>query len=369
MFSSVPFPGAFGLDISDLSIKLVQLENISNHKDGPSFDLKNIRSISLPPGLIANGEIIQDTQVIHYIQKLLAGRGGAEKKIKSPWVVINLPEVHTFIKLIIINKNINEIIQDDIEIEAQKYIPFTEKDGHYLDWEAIPSDSLEQNKTKVIMVATPKAIADTYTSLIEKAGLNLVAIDSESLSIARAMVTADKQYQNEARALLDIGSTKSNIIIYDNDTVQFSSTIPFSGELLTTAIEQKFSITHEKAEETKCQYGLKYQDQTKVWAILMEQTKKFIEQIQRDIYFYYSHFPQSNTINHITMCGGGSILQDLDKVLSNELKIECKPGRVWKNLNSSKVIHIPYEESIKYATAIGLALRAADNPFNKSDSV
>ena len=40
MFSSVPFPGAFGLDISDLSIKLVQLENISNIKDGPSFNLK-----------------------------------------------------------------------------------------------------------------------------------------------------------------------------------------------------------------------------------------------------------------------------------------------------------------------------------------
>ncbi|MFA7314666.1 MAG: type IV pilus assembly protein PilM [Candidatus Magasanikbacteria bacterium] len=368
MFNSVPFPGAFGLDISDLSIKLIQLENISNIKDGPSFNLKNIRSISLPLGIIVNGEIIQEAQVIHYIQKLLQGNIATDKKIKSPWVVINLPESHTFTKLITLNKNINEIIQDDVEIEAQKYIPFTEKDGHYLDWEAIPSTT-EPNKTKIIMAAAPKAITESYVALMEKSGLHLIAIDIESLSIARAMVTANKQYQNEARALLDIGGTKSNIIIYDNNTVQFSATLPFSGELLTTAIEQKFAISHEKAEQAKCQYGLKYQDQTKIWTVLMEQTKKFVEQIQKNIYFYYSHFPHTNIINHITMCGGSSILQDLDKVLTNELKIECKPGRVWKNLNSVKVIHIPYEESIKYATAIGLALRAADNPFTKSDSI
>ncbi|PIY93083.1 MAG: hypothetical protein COY69_03495, partial [Candidatus Magasanikbacteria bacterium CG_4_10_14_0_8_um_filter_32_14] len=275
MFNSVPFPEAFGLDISDLSIKLVQLENISNLKGGPSFTLKSIRSISLPLGLIINGEITQEAQVVHYIQKLLQGRGGKEKKIKSPWVVINLPETHTFIKLIVINKNIGEIIQDDVEIEAQKYIPFTEKDGHYLDWEAIPATD-EPNKTKIIMAAAPKIITDSYINLIEKAGLNLIAIDIESLSIARAMVTADKQYQNEARALLDIGGTKSNIIIYDNDTVQFSAILPFSGELLTTAIEQKFAVSHERAEQAKYQYGLKYQNQTKIWMVIMEQTKKFI---------------------------------------------------------------------------------------------
>ncbi|EKE07410.1 MAG: hypothetical protein ACD_18C00095G0005 [uncultured bacterium] len=368
MFDSNPFPGAFGLDISDLSIKLIQLENISDPKNGPTFNLKNIRNISLPPGLIINGEIAQESQVIHYIQKLLKGNNSKDKPIKSPWVVINLPETHTFIKLIIINKNIDEIIQDDIEIEAQKYIPFTEKDMHYLDWEAIPIEN-EPNKTKIIMAAAPKAITESYVSLIEKAGLNLVAIDIESLSIARAMVTADKQYQNEARALLDIGGTRSNIIIYDNDTVQFSATLPFSGELLTTALEQKLGISHEKAEQEKYKYGLKYQDQTKIWTALMEQTKQFISQIQKDIYFYYSHFPKTNTITHITMCGGSSILQGLDQVLTNELKIECKPGRVWKNLNSNKAIKVPYEESIKYATAIGLALRAADNPFTKSDSI
>ena len=368
MFSSNPFPGAFGLDISDLSIKLVQLDNLSNLKSGPTFNLKNLRNISLPPGLIINGEITQEDQVVHYIQKLLQGSSKKEKPIKSPWVVVNLPETHSFIKLIYINKNINEIIQDDIEIEAQKYIPFTEKDGHYIDWEAIPS-SEDIDKTKIVLVAAPKAITDSYINLVEKAGLSPLSIDVESLAIARSMVTADKQYKNEARAILDIGGTRSNISIYDNDTVQFSATLNYSGELLTTALSQKLALNHEQAEQAKKQYGLKYENKNKVWPILMDQTKTFIEQIKKSIYFYYSHFPETNTINHITMCGGSSILNNLDAILSKELNVECKPGRVWKNLNSNKVVKIPYEESIKYATAIGLALRAADNPFTKTDSI
>lgn len=366
MFQVDPFPGAFGLDISDLSLKLVQLENVSSKKN-PSYNLKNFRSISLPPGLIINGEISQEGQVVHYIQKLLKG-SGKEKSIKSPWVVINLPEMKTFFKLITINKNINEIIQDDIEIEAQKYIPFTEKDGHYLDWEAIPVLD-NPNKTKIVMAAAPKNTVESYLTLLRKANLNVIAVDIESLSIARAMVTADKQYQNEARAILDIGATHSNIIIYDNDTVQFSATMNFSGEVLTTAISQKLNKSYDEAEQLKLKFGLKYEKENKAWPVLVEQTKKFSEQIKKTIYFYYSHFPETNKITHITMCGGSSIVKELDKILTEELQIECSTGRVWKNLNRKKEINIPYEESIKYSTAIGLALRAADNPFYKHDSI
>jgi hypothetical protein len=42
---------------------------------------------------------------------------------------------------------------------------------------------------------------------------------------------------------------------------------------------------------------------------------------------------------------------------------------VWKNLSAKKQIPISDEESLGYATAIGLALRAADNPFFKHDTI
>lgn len=366
MFSN-PFPHAFGLDIGDLSIKLVQLRNVSHRRKGASYELVCARSISLPPGLIVNGELQKPEQVCHYIQKLLQEKKG-DKPIKSPWVVASLPETHSFIKLINIVKPHEDIITDDVIIEAKKHIPFDEQDGYYIDWEIIP-DKKQTNETQVLFSVIPKNIADSYTYLLESIGLGVLVLEIEALAITRAMVTANKEYINEARAIIDIGAARSSLIIYDSNTLQFSTSLPYSGEIVTTALEQKLHIDHKEAEIIKKQYGLEYKEQKKVWTTLMYETKLFTEHVKKNIRFYYSHFPKAHRITHITMCGSGSNMKHLDKILSFELKIECKSGHVWKNLYSKKNINIPAQESLGYATAIGLALRAADNPFFRKDSI
>lgn len=119
MFTN-PFPNAFGLDIGDLSIKLVQLRNVSSFFSKLRYEYNTARSISLPPGLIVNGELQQPEQIRHYIQKLLDHKSKTEKAIKSPWVVASLPESQGFTKLISIPKSPEDLITDDILIEAKK---------------------------------------------------------------------------------------------------------------------------------------------------------------------------------------------------------------------------------------------------------
>jgi hypothetical protein len=57
-------------------------------------------------------------------------------------------------------------------------------------------------------------------------------------------------------------------------------------------------------------------------------------------------------------------------VLGEELGIECVRGNAWKNLSIDPK-HAPVDNTLalSYATAIGLALRAADNPFNTRDTI
>lgn len=367
MFNT-PFPNAFGLDISDLSIKLVQLENTSNRFLGSySYKIKNAREITLPAGLIVNGEIIQPEKVVSYIIKILQGTKKGEKKINSSWVVASLPELQSFIKLIVLNKDKEEIIDEDILIEAKKHIPFTEDEKYYLDWDILPS--IKEKTTRILISAIMKETADSYTKLLESVGLGIVALENEALSIARSTVTASKEYKNEARGLLDIGATRSSFIVYDNETVQFTADFDFSGELLTVALSQKMKISREEAEEIKIKYGLQYKQQKQIWSLLMDYSKNFAAELRKAIYFYYSHFPETNRIKHITMCGSGSTLKHLDKVLSLELKNECRLGHVWKNLNNKKTLELDEKKYLGYATAIGLALRAADNPFFIKDTI
>lgn len=371
MFTN-PFPQAFGLDIGDLSLKLVQLNNISNRWSGPRYQARAVRSLHLPYGLIVNGELQRPEQVRHYIKKLLQGNGKTQKSVKSPWVVAGLPETQSFIKLIIIDKPEDEIIEDDIVFEAKKHIPFTEKDKYYMDWYALPPTETIKNKTRVLIGAIPKLIADSYTYLLESLGLGVVGLEIEALSIARSMVTASKVYTNEARALLDTGATRSSLIIYDNDSIQFSTSLAYSGELLTTAIAQPENISYEEAERIKRESGLAYTKNKKAYAALMKVTDQLVTDIQKSIQFYYTHFSAGNKITHITMCGGVANMKKLSDVLTLKLKIECAPGQVWKNLGIAwkKVYPGASEsESLTYATAIGLALRAADNIFAVRDTL
>ena len=361
MFSN-PFHNAFGLDIGDLTIKLVQLQKHTFSHKKPHYELTNYRSVSIPPGLIVNGEMQKPEEIRKYIQKLLKGNSN-QKPIKSPWIVATLPENKSFIKLIQVKKNADELIDEDIINIAKKHIPFDE-DNYYLQWQIIPDSIGNTPKTRILIGAAPKAIADSYTYLFESLGLGVVALEIEAIALTRAMITAHKKYENEARAILDIGATRSCLIVYDNDVVQFSTSIPYSGELLTTALMQRAHLSYEEAEEMKKNVGLEYsQNKNQAWQVMSDLTEELVTGIKNALDFYYSHFSDTNKVTRIIMCGGGANLPKLDRVISSQLKLTARPGMPWKNLSSTKPINISSEVSLNYATAIGLALRAADNPF------
>ncbi len=362
-----PFPHAFGLDISDTAIKLVQLYNTSVLYNKPHYTLSAARTVELPPGLIVDGDIQQPEPVRSYVQKILQGNKKKDA-ITSPWVVASVPEKRSFLKLITLPKSPDTITEEDVIALAKQHVPF-EQDSYYLDWQIITSTPLQE--TTVLLAVTSRQVADMYTYLLESVGLGVIALEIESLAMARSMITAQKIYDGEARMILDIGSSKTICIVYDNNSIQFSTVLPYSGDGLTRLIQEKLNITESDAEKKKMSSGLKHGPgkPEKMWQLLMRETTQLIHDIEKSINFYYSHFPQANRITHITMCGGGSLLPQLDAVLAEKLNLSIRAGLPWKNLSPKKPINVPETTGLRYSAAIGLALRAADNPFFRYDTI
>lgn len=362
-----PFPRAFGLNIGDRSIKAVRLHNASHRRRHASYELVAARSTALPEGLIVNGIIQEPEKVRGYISHLLRGRHGCEKPIGSAWVAASLPDIQGFLKRIDIDKEADDIIPEDVQYAAKKHVPFGDEE-YYIDWQIMRRN--EKNSTHILLGAVSKQVADMYTYLLESLGLGVIALEIETLAIARCLVTADKEYGDEARGLLDIGASRSSFTVFDRDEIQFSVSLPFSGLLVTEMVGARLRIPPEEAERRKKSVGLSYaKSNERVWSAVNEAVEILVSHIRRAITFYASHFPGGNRITHITMCGGGACMKRLDRVLSVKLKTEVRPGRVWKNLRAKRAISLPDEESPGYATAIGLALRAADNPFFERDTI
>jgi len=368
MFSN-PFPNAFGLDIGDVSLKIVQLRNISSRTRTPTYELMGAKTADIPDGWITNGIVEKPEDVRNAIAQLLKKDvpKTIQRATKSPWVVASLPETQSFIKFITIPKPPTELLDDDVFDAAEKHIPF-ERNSFYIDWQIMPSD--DPITTSLIIGAIPKMIADSYTYLLESLGLGVIALEIEALSLGRAMVTAGKEYKEEARLILDLGAARSSCIVHDHDVIQLSMSIPYSGNALDTQIAKDCTLSVADARKKKQTYGLTLSGQDKkIFTILKKETDDLVAHIKNIIEFYYSHFERPNKITHITMSGGGANMKQLPEVLSQALGIECAPGHPWKNLSTKKGIGMTPEESLGYATGIGLALRAADNLFLKHDTL
>lgn len=359
-----PFANAFGLNIGDLSIKLVQLIPTAFYL-GHRFKIKELRSTSLPPGIVVNGEIQKYEPLQKKILHLLGKETGGFPLLKSPWVVASLPELKTFLKLIDMENNNQTLNSVDIAYQAKRHLPY-ELEDTYLDWQIIEPDDTTK-KTQVLIGATPKIIADSYVSLLESVGLQPIALETEAISIARAMITSLKDYTGQARAILDLGATRSNLIVYDNNSIQFSTSLSFSGEMITLAISQALKIERAQAEELKIKNGLKYDVQNpKYLNVVYDIVENLIKELKTALLFYSEHFSNINHINGITLCGGAANLKNIDDFISKQIKISTILGHPWKNLNNKALYDYEPIASLSMTSAVGLALRAIESPFQNN---
>lgn len=95
--------------------------------------------------------------------------------------------------------------------------------------------------------------------------------------------------------------------------------------------------------------------------------ENFTREISNALSFYKEHFSAPNPVTHITMCGGGSNLKNLDGLLARKLKISARPGNAWKNLFNPKYGDADRIRGLSWASAIGMSLRAAHSIFENCD--
>lgn len=202
-----------GMDISDLSLKFVQLNKIRN-----KITIQAMGKTSLPAGLIEGGEIKNKEGVAKKIKKLIANPQFG--KISSGEIISCLPETKTFIKLIEVERTPNpmrEIISNEIE----KHIPMPINEMYY-DWQIIKTPDSKQS---VLIGAAPQNIVSQYANLLKEAKYSIVALEIEPISICRSLL-AEEALKFEGAfeknyGIIDIGAKRTSMIIYSKNTILF----------------------------------------------------------------------------------------------------------------------------------------------------
>lgn len=372
-----------GLDLSDLSIKAVQLNKIRD-----KVKVQSVGKIHLPPGVLSDGEITDKEAIKKAIKELIDNPQFG--KFSTDEVVACLPESKTFIKLIEVEKTPNDL-KHTIESEIEKHVPMAINEIYY-DWEIIED---LRDRQLILVGAAPQYLVNQYTGLLDEAKLSVVALEMEPIAVCRSLLAEENpKYNgefNQNYAIIDIGSKSTCMTVYSRNTVLFTISMPISGEEITQKISKILQIDRDQAEKAKIICGL---DEGKadgiIKDILSDTIKELVDKIQESIEFYNHHFPSWGPLNKIYICGGGANINNLDRIIREKLKIEAVRADILTNLGDAqnklteiltenynleiksfkkqksdknkKVADSNYAYAVKdtsltFATAVGLALR------------
>jgi type IV pilus assembly protein PilM len=371
-----------GLDISDLSLKLVQLK-----KSGNQIKIQALGKMDLEPGLLVNGEIVNQKELAKLIRKLITHPDFG--KVTSHEAAICLPEGKTFLKIVEIDKQ-HQDKNKAVKAELEKHIPIP-IDDLYFDWQVIGDSG---HSHLILIGAAPKKLVNDHLELLKEAHLTGSVVETEPVSVCRCLLEAEnpanRGINQKNSAIVDIGATDASLTFYSKNTILFSVNLPISGEEITQKISAALDIDHEQAEKVKILYGLVNNAQeTAAKKIIDNLAGELKDKCAEALIFFNHHFSAWGPIEKIILCGGGANIKDLDKLIQKATGIPTFKGDVFVNLRGnkkkffttfrrtfglntdflaeepdpkakpkeSKTVKISHDVSLCYVTAIGLALR------------
>lgn len=204
-----------------------------------------------------------------------------------------------------------------------------------------------------------RIVEDTITAF-DEAGIELRSLEAEQFALARALLpTGD----TSTALIIDLGKTTTKLAIVEKRIPFFATTIGIGGHSLTLAVQKHFGVTEIEARRVKAERGIVPVPGNEDYLAAMLSTVSAIrDEISRRLEYWNERVITSGIhepVSHAILAGGNASVRGLPEYLEGSLKIPVTAGDVFTNL-ASREVWVPdldYNESLAYATAIGLALR------------
>ncbi|MFA5773559.1 MAG: pilus assembly protein PilM [Candidatus Paceibacterota bacterium] len=332
------------IDISDQSIKYGELITTTS-----GLRLGKYGKEKIPEGVVVSGKIEKEEELISILKKI-------KEKENLHFIRVSLPEEQMYLFTLSLPKTGNDDLREIILLQIEEHIPLKAPDSLF-NYDIISEDN--QN-ILVEVVAMARVTIESYLSVFNRAGLVPISFELEAQAIARAVIP---NCDTNPVMIVDFGDTKTGISISNNGRVFLTTTLSIGGIDLTNMIAKNFSLSFLEAEKMKHEYGLEEGSKAKdIFPAILNGISVLRDEMDKQYVYWGTHNNSNNTknsqINHIILCGGDANLAGLADYLELSMKIKVENANVWVNIlnTENSVPEMSFEESLGYATVLGLAL-------------
>jgi type IV pilus assembly protein PilM len=248
-----------------------------------------------------------------------------------------------------------------IGYEIEQYLPIDLND-YIIEYKV--TEEKKDNKSKILIAAMPKTMADDYIALIKSIKLEPKALDINSNAVSKLL--SFKQQINDVPinldhtiAFIDLGHSNSNILILSKGMFQFSRLIAWGGKDLTEAIADAFDVSFQEAERKKIsEVDLSISGTSPEPMTMNQVTRNIISRWTEDIlriFQYYKTRNANNDINEIYLYGGTSNLRGITNFIESTASIPTKQVKTLSSVILDK--QLTNIELEYYLNSIGAIIR------------
>lgn len=340
-----------GVDIGTTSIKVAEVV-----KTGVRIELKNYGILEtygylerFNNALQTSSLKVMEAEVSAYLKLLLN-----HAQVKSRDVVAALPSFAAFTTLIELPAMSPQETSQAMVFQAKQYIPLPISTVR-IDWFPVGERTDENGITKqqIFLISIPNEQIERFQNIFRNAGLNLLALEIESVSLARVL-TADTK---EPMLIIDIGARSSSFTIGKSGFLKFAAQTDFAGSSLTQSVAAGLNIPPRRAEDFKKQKGLLgHAGESELSTLMLPYLDVIINEARRAKDNFEKHY--NERVAGVVLSGGGANLLGIEKYVSQQMALPVVRANPFARLVYPKKIEpIIKEIGPVFSVALGLAVR------------
>jgi len=340
-----------GVDIGTSSIKLVELSRRADRFRLLNYGILETKDYLEHPNLALQGDSLKlDEKKTSELLRLLVRQTG----VKSTTALVSIPSYSSFVTVLDMPLLSLGETEKAVLFQARQFIPL-EPSEVTLDWSKVDETVNERGQRfqKILLIGIPNEIVEVYKRTLKVAGLRTVALELESIALARALLHADPR----PTMIVDIGGIATNVVVVEGGVMKYSGQTNHAGLYLTRALEESLGVSMSRAEELKKRSGLLGKgSELELSTLLLSFLDVIIEEAQRLKSIFEERY--SKKVQKLILTGGGANLQGVEKYMGEQIGFPISPSQVFLDIEyDPRLGAIERGLGNELAVAVGVARR------------
>lgn len=278
-----------------------------------------------------------------------------QSKTRTTRATSSLPVSQVFHTVINFPKIERKQVDDMVKAEVAKLLPHPVDDMQIVHQEITLASEEAKRYTQLLVTAAPKQLVAFYTAIFQKAGLQLIELETEAFALSRSLVGKD----NSVSMVLDMGAERTNFFIIDGGLPMTHRSIQLGGNTIDDVLAYNLGVPVEVVSQMKIDLSRNPDEN----GLPVDMFAKVLDPIAKEIQYNFELYlrqsgNEGKKPEKIVLTGGSALFPPVVQYLKKTFPLRIFVGDPWARvIYQDGLKPILDEIGPRMAVSIGLALR------------